>query len=640
MLCIAARYEEKVLKFRLPEGESTLGSSASADLFIPYPGISRAHATAARVAGGILLRDAGSKNGIWGPQGRVREWLLLPGQSLRLGDAVLTLEEGATSDLEVELVPSPELKPGEDDHDETGSAAPWDHASSPVRALRFVREVERSGASVSGAGRNALLDEATVLLGALSIVLLDMGDQEDGAVVDFGGALPPSPFLEAAAKEGACPQDDQAGHFGRLLGWPRLSRRTEDVLVVAMFPEPLKSLEPWQVEFFAYVAERAVRGLRPAGHRPGVPAPSSLSGSIGESLVFPAGMVVGTSPSLNELLKQIRATVRSRIDVLLLGETGTGKELFARMVHASGPTANGPFVAINCAAIPSELLEAELFGVQARVATGVDARVGLFQQANGGTIFLDEIGELAAPLQAKLLRVLQEREVLPLGAPAPKKVDVRVVSASNRDLAEAVAAGQFRADLFYRLRGLQFHIPPLRERLGDLPALVLSFVERAAAAHGKRVKGISRKALDILRAHSWPGNVRELQNEVDRAVLVCPDGGTLRVEHFGPVAWQVEKKLAAQHPSSEESGSIGSVPPAAPLVTVPVRLPVIPEGPPLSLRLQEKVEATERTAIEEALRVANGNKSLAARLLGITRNGLAMKMKRLFREGRRAARGE
>ena len=632
MLCLVARCEEKLLRFRLPEGESTLGASPGSDLFVPFPGISRTHAVVARADGGVLFRDAGSKNGIWGSQGRVREWLLLPGQGLRVGDAVLTLEEGATSDLEVELVPSPEVTPAEDHHDETGSSTPWDHVSSPVRALRFVREAERPGSPVSVAGRKAILEEATRVLGAFSIVLLDMGDQEGGAVVDFGGDLPPSPFLEAAAKEGASLQDDQAGHFGRLLGWPRLSRRTEDVLAVAMFPERLQSLEPWQVEFFAYVAARAVGGARPPGSRPNVPESSSPSGSTKESLVFPAGMVVGVSPAVTELLKQIRATVRSRMDVLLMGETGTGKELFARMFHSSGLTANGPFVAINCAAIPSELLEAELFGVQARVATGVDPRIGLFQQANGGTIFLDEIGELAAPLQAKLLRVLQEREVLPLGAPAPKKVHVRVISASNRDLAEAVSAGRFRADLFYRLRGLQFHIPPLRERLEDLPGLVLFFVERAAAAHGKRVKGISRKALDILRAHSWPGNVRELQNDLDRAVLVCPDGGTLRVEHFGPVAWQVERRLAAQQTTPDAIGSIGSAPSTGSGITAPAPVPAVSEGPPPSLRLQERVDATERAAIEEALLMARGNKSLAARLLGVTRNGLAMKMKRLFRE--------
>ncbi len=306
------------------------------------------------------------------------------------------------------------------------------------------------------------------------------------------------------------------------------------------------------------------------------------------------------------------------MDVLLLGETGTGKELIARLVHASGHSAKGPFIAINCAAIPSELLEADLFGVEARVATGVDPRPGLFAKAEGGTLFLDEIGDMAERLQAKLLRVLQEREVLPVGAHHPKKIHVRVISASNKDLAARVEAGTFRDDLYYRLRGLQFHLPPLRERKEDLPSLVLAFAQEGAKRYDKEIRGISRKALELLTAYAWPGNIRELKNEVDRAVLLATDGGHLESDHFGPVKYAVEHSRAntPQNDAAMTTGSAHAVEASA------------------SGALHGRVDAVEREAILEALRATHGNKSKAAQLLGITRNGLALKVKRLgIKEG-------
>jgi transcriptional regulator with PAS, ATPase and Fis domain len=352
---------------------------------------------------------------------------------------------------------------------------------------------------------------------------------------------------------------------------------------------------------------------------PQTPAPE---GGSEEALEVPDAMIEGSSTAMRELMGQLRATVHSTLDVLLLGETGTGKELFARMVHASGPKREGPFVAINCAAIPSELLEAELFGVVGRVATGVDPRPGRFTQAGGGSIFLDEVGELPERLQAKLLRVLQEREVLPIGSSRPRKIDVRVISASNRDLARLVQERGFRADLYYRLRGLEFHIPPLRERREDLPELILTFASRASRKYRKRVQGVSRRALTQLMEYSWPGNVRELETEVERAVLLCPAGGTLESEHFGSIRWEEER---------QRSGSSGEI-----AVAAPASLGSSSEGTDAGAQaepdrrpLKERVDELERAAIAEALATTGGNKTRAAELLGITRNGLSLKMKRL-----------
>ncbi|KAB2965053.1 MAG: sigma-54-dependent Fis family transcriptional regulator [Thermoanaerobaculia bacterium] len=342
-------------------------------------------------------------------------------------------------------------------------------------------------------------------------------------------------------------------------------------------------------------------------------------------LAFHPDFVLGDSPAMRKLLAAMTPTVCSHLDVLIVGETGTGKELIAEMVHASGPTAKGPFVAINCAAIPNELLEAELFGIEARVATGVDPRPGVFVKAHGGSLFLDEIGDMADALQAKLLRALEQREVLPLGGQKPRKVELRVISASNKPIGEFVQQGRFRPDLYYRLRGLQFHVPPLRERAEDVAPLALAFAERAARRYGKRIAGISRPTFDLLLEHLWPGNVRELKSEVERAVLLCPDGAALDGTHFGPVRWQVEqRRLGGGH--AFQSGATAPAHDHAPErgETAPFRT------------LRERFDEVEREALREALNRTGGNQTEAAKLLGITRNGLAMKVKRL---GARRGRG-
>src|SRR5262249_39862514 len=259
----------------------------------------------------------------------------------------------------------------------------------------------------------------------------------------------------------------------------------------------------------------------------------------------PAEMVPGTSPAIHALYQELRAVAQSRLDVLLLGETGTGKELFARLIHASGPTARGPFLPLSAPAIPGELLESELFGIAGRVATGVDARAGLLDLAQGGTVLLDEIGDLSLGLQTRLLRFLQEREIRPVGG-LPKSVNLRVISATNRPLERMVAEGNFREDLYFRLRSLCFRVPPLRERAEDLPALALAFAAEAAEIHGKRIRGISQKAVNRLLAHRWPGNVRELRHEIVQAVLRCPNGAHLESRHFTfrPVAGPLRSEEA------------------------------------------------------------------------------------------------
>ncbi|MDH5306739.1 MAG: sigma-54 dependent transcriptional regulator, partial [Myxococcales bacterium] len=262
----------------------------------------------------------------------------------------------------------------------------------------------------------------------------------------------------------------------------------------------------------------------------------------------PAQRLVGTSPAMLEIFKIIGRLAARDVSVLITGESGTGKELVARAIHAASPRAEAPFVAVNTAAIPRDLLESELFGHERGAFTGaVSARAGRFRDAAGGTLFLDEIGDMSKDLQAKLLRVLQEHEVTAVGSGSAERVDVRIVAATHRDLDAAIATGEFREDLLYRLRVVPVHIPPLRERREDIPALAEHFVERYAAELIGAPRVLSESALARLRGHDWPGNVRELENAVKRA-LVLSSSAVLSADDFGFVdahdSWRADAGLA------------------------------------------------------------------------------------------------
>jgi DNA-binding NtrC family response regulator len=234
--------------------------------------------------------------------------------------------------------------------------------------------------------------------------------------------------------------------------------------------------------------------------------------------------IIGGNGSLSDIVAEVRKVADSRSSILLLGETGTGKELFARVIHGSSSRGSMPFVPINCSAIPDPLLESELFGYVRGAFTGaVSPKAGLLDEADGGTIFLDEIGDMAPALQAKLLRVFEEQEVRPLGSTKSRKVNVRFITATNQDLGEAIAAGRFREDLYYRINIINLQLPPLRERKEDIAPLALHYLEKYAAEYGRPAKEISAGALRMLTAYRWPGNIRELQNVLERAVLIADD---------------------------------------------------------------------------------------------------------------------
>jgi two-component system response regulator FlrC len=327
------------------------------------------------------------------------------------------------------------------------------------------------------------------------------------------------------------------------------------------------------------------------------------------------GWPIAGDPQSLALLTLAERIAGSEIPVLLEGPTGTGKEVVARFVHRLSPRANGPFVAVNCAAMPEAMLEALLFGHRKGAFTGAaEAGEGLFRAADGGTLLLDEIGELPLALQAKLLRALQEGEVLPLGATKPLQVDVRVVAATNRHLAAEVEAGRFREDLLYRLNVFPLTLPALRDRPGDIAALAFGMLLRHAAAPG-RPGWIAREALALLEAHPWPGNVRELENVIRRAILLADEGRVIGADH---VVFDTAVRSAAST--------------AAPPATLPARI----TG---GCSLSDVAFASEARAILETLSRHGGNRMATARALGISERTLRYRLASMRGAGLLAAGG-
>jgi len=322
---------------------------------------------------------------------------------------------------------------------------------------------------------------------------------------------------------------------------------------------------------------------------------------------------IGSSAAAVEVKRQARRVAQTDSTVLLLGETGTGKELLAHGIHAASARAGKPFVGVNIAAVPETLLEAEFFGVAPGAYTGAErkGRDGKFKAAHGGTLLLDEIGDMPLALQSKLLRVLQEQEVEPLGSNQVQRIDVRVIAATSRDLPAMVAAGAFRADLYYRLNVLPIRLPPLRERLDDLEALVETLAEDISRRSGLPHKSLNADALELLARHDWPGNIRELRNALEQATLMTDDL-SLGARHFGALSATVApaREALLERPAA--------VPPMAPRIEA--------TEPQAWVPLPQAVAEIEARAIRQALAHTGGNKLAAARRLGISRATLYQKL--------------
>jgi transcriptional regulator with PAS, ATPase and Fis domain len=310
--------------------------------------------------------------------------------------------------------------------------------------------------------------------------------------------------------------------------------------------------------------------------------------------------LIGEHPLVQRISQLVRKVAPTDATILIMGESGTGKELIARAVHALSPRVDRPFIPVNCGAIPAELLESEMFGHERGAFTGaIGQRAGMFQLANGGTIFLDEVGEMSPTLQVKLLRVLQDREVRPVGGDRTTRIDLRVVAASNKDLAAEVDAGRFREDLFYRLQVIPIVMPPLRERRSDVPLLIQHFLRRLNDKRAGTPVHISDEAMVHLWEYDWPGNVRELENLLERLVILCEDDH-IELQHLPTQIRSLISEKKIPRPTLGDHG----------------------------IDFNTAVEEFENRLIEEALRRTKGNKQAAARLLGLKRTTLVAKLRR------------
>ena len=560
------------LTLSLPEGASIIGSASArsassepeGELTLSHPSVSRRHARVVVRGDEVTLEDLGSSNGTWVEGRRVRSSSpVQAGSKLRFGSVEARLEQVAPGDAEaaVALAPAgPKAMPPSEAGQSTAALAPAQGflvAEIPPLLARmaaeggFLDHVQWVGAALFrsipclgveitelSSGRRGLLFQGRREEEAAATepqVLTVRGGRVEIQLTLFqrGVARACGPVLEAAANllELATPGDRE---------------RT-----------PSAS------------ASASAASLRPAC----LPDPPSLH------------------PGVQAVYRQAQRVARGRIGVLIRGESGTGKEVLADFIHrASG--AEGPFVDLNCAALPTDLLEAELFGIERGVATGVEARAGKFEAAHGGTLFLDEIGDMAPPTQAKILRVLQEGEVHRLGAKAARPARARVLAATHRDLEAMLACGEFRSDLYHRIAGWEVTLPPLRHRRVDIPALATHFLVREAENQGVRPTGISRDALQALEAFPWPGNIRELLTEISRATLFVTDGGLLDTTTLSA------KVLA--HDGGDRRGT-----------------------------LKATLEAVERDEIARALQTSGQRVPQAAEALGIPVSTLYRRMKAL-----------
>jgi DNA-binding NtrC family response regulator len=578
--------------FPLVEGDNLVGSAARNAIVLPERGVSRHHATIRVEAGIAAVLDLDSKNGVRINGRAVRHGALSPGDEVTFGTVTLRLEEIDAGDAELAVsfgAARSELPPGSDPGatsllaDGEAPAMAWVRLLADVAQRLCASPADREGALAALVRRLEIDGAALVEWRPPADMVVELAAGRVGELPREVELPPPgTPRLRLLAMPDgvACTLWSErlgdAGTLGLIL-WGELRGRSECLPLLAALGNMLRRSGPEPLATF----DR------------GGPEPSA-------ALAFPSDYVPGESPAMRALYRQMEALASADLPVLVQGETGSGKEPIARTLHASSPRRHGPFVAVNCAAIPAELLEAEMFGIGKNVATGVAPRPGKMVEASGGTLFLDEIGDMPLPLQAKLLRALQEKVVQPVGAPAVA-VDVRVVAATNMDLVPGTADGSFRRDLYYRIAGFVLEVPPLRRRADDVPLLVGHFLRKASRDSDKALRGITVKALRHLAAYGWPGNVRELEHEMRRLVYLCPRGGVID-------SLMLPDRILAPPPESGDGGS---------------------EREASSLDLLSHSRELERRLIRLALARARGNQSRAAQLLGISRNGLANRLKRL-----------
>jgi serine/threonine-protein kinase PknK len=654
----------------------TIGRAPGCTLPLKDPEVGRFHASLERAGTALRLVTTGRGAGTWlngrpvteDAEVRVGDRMTF-GKTHVLLDAILPGKRIAAP----ELPPPPPLPPDSALRDESGTflvftgkpekepvgqssigfstemlRAPGSTGEEEARTLRRILEINKRLAREIDENRllDLILDAAADLTGAHRGLVLLRGEEEGKVLIrrDRGGAAADREQWASAARRvlaaGRSLRHDGDGGTHRALlcvplrgekgvtGLLYLDRRPEDgpfdvrsaVLLEAFADQASLALQTAALvrtdrarcEELAAAGRQLEEALRDRTRELEDARVEAARARSDLQLKFRYDRIVGRSAPMRTLLGLVDKVTESTVPLLIEGESGTGKELVARAVHFNGPRAGKPFVVENCAAVPDALVENELFGHEKGAFTGADrAEDGIFERADGGTLFLDEVGDMSLDMQKKLLRVLQEGEVRRVGGKTVLRVDVRIVSATNRDLARMVKEGKFREDLFYRLCVVRLRLPPLRERREDVPLLAARFLDRIAEESGGEAPRLEAGALDALTAYGWPGNVRELENEIRRATTLS--GGAITRDVLSP------------HVRDARAGADGGP------RSLAVPLPGGEGGGGKSLK--DAVEDLERVMLAAVLRDSDGNKTRAARALGLSRLGLRKKMGRYGIDG-------
>jgi DNA-binding NtrC family response regulator len=532
----------------------TIGRQAPSDVVIPSALLSKQHARFSFEEGGLAVEDLGSKNGTLVGGQRVERAPLRAGDSLLMGDVAVGV-----------------------------------HVFEP-------RDAALAGAMSHGRFVTLLEAEATRtrVLGSRAALLL----------VRHRDGKPAVEFLDAVQR--LLKRSDSlslyAPSIAEILLTDCETRRARE-LAQKLTESGLRCGGALLPDAASDAHELLARARSALDHPDSVERPRLRESGADDEEPAQEPRVVAQSDAMADLLRLVDRVANSVVPVLIHGETGTGKEVVARELHERSPRAKGPLRTLNCAALPQNLVEGALFGHERGAFTGADRqRKGLFEEAQGGTVFLDEIGELPLPAQATLLRVLENKVVTRVGGSAEIQVDVRIVAASHRRLEAMCEAGSFREDLWFRLNVVTLYVPPLREHPEDIEPLAELFLERAARVNARGVRGLSAAALRLLSRYAWPGNIRELRNEIERAVVIC-GGSTVGVEDL----------------SDRVRGALETAPPSTPLGN---------EAPVLEARaLRRRLRDHERTLIAEALAACGGNQTHAAEYLDIPRRTLVHKLR-------------
>ncbi|MEN1726967.1 MAG: sigma 54-interacting transcriptional regulator [Pseudomonadota bacterium] len=547
--CLVGQIDGDPVRLQVPEGESILGAEGHNELVLAYPTVSRRHLRIDLADGELTIEDLASSNGTFVDGRRIRgAESVTAGQEVRLGEVRLQLEPIAPGD---DLIGAA-IESGEEKQSHSlveGTLAPV--ASDRLAFDHLPELLDKLSRSPQPAEAARLIGET--FFAGLPLIWLRLSDIDGAEAVLFEAGQPVPGEQQRFEFRPLCMELQLAPHC--------VPGREERLLLLA------RSL-------MALIDDGQLSEQKPTPSVSGWPDPPPLD------------------PDVREVYQRAGRIAHTDISVLIQGESGTGKDLLAQFIHNPDGDHSRPFVALNCAALPPDLLEAELFGIEKGVATGVEARAGCFERAHGGTLFLDEIGDMSLETQAKILRVLQDGEIERVGGTRTVPARPRIVSATNRDVEAMVADGSFRLDLLHRIAGWEVTLPPLRERPADIPNLAVHFLVGACDARQTRIRGISQRALDCLRRYHWPGNVRELQREMHRVAVFLGQNDLL-----------TGKDIRAVIRDANQAGDNDS--------------------------LEGQLAIAERSIIKHALARSKGNVSEAARQLDVSRSTLYRRLEQL-----------